>query len=1176
MTKRFIQSIIRNIPWITLTLVSLYVCYANYTPDTFLTGWDTLHPEFNFGGYWVRILNGVWQSHQGLGAVAAQAHAAEIPHVLLLELFSVVLHLNQLRYAYAFLMLILGPLGVYFFVQQLFLRENTGYGRNLGSFAAGLLYLLNLGTMQQFYVPLEMFLTHYGLLGWNLLFLSKYFESGKRKHLLLYLVCAFLIASQAHTATLFYAYFVGLLLFLIFSALVFIYKHIVPPKIVVGRLSQLVILTLLLNSFWLLPNIYFAANHGEEVGEAKITYLFSEEAFLANKKYGDIKDIALIKGYLFSWGEHVGDGHFGDLLNEWSLHLKNRTVLTLGYAFSVVALLGLCIAFIRRERYVYPLAALLLFSMFFLINDNPPFGSVFTFLQSNVPLFKEALRFPYTKFSVMYMFSFAALFGYFFGFLGKLIGDVVKRKGLILLVVFIVYISLGWALYDYMKPAFKGYMISPTMRVNIPDRYFKMFNYFEEQQEYGRVAHFPVHSFWGWVYYNWNSQTKLGYQGAGFLWFGIKQPLLDREFDRWNLLNEQYYNEVAYAVYAQNPTMLQSIFDKYNVRWVLLDESEEVIEGNPTQLFYPQIEALLNKMPDFVLDQNFGNGLRVYKNDKATYAIKEVNTTYYEAGNSYYKENYDPIYPLFHPYISTSRVVFPFIGITNTDGSVNNKYITSTAQTLTLRARADVPVYSNISQTVLRLVVDKDNINVNFKLISKYDSETVEKVVSIPLVHEPLIFEIAGQRFYVDIASLYGDIYLGDVFVKLDKKEDITIYRAGATMPVNIFSHLEVCGDTGRDAAYSMEIVGTGFVLTGRNARACTTIRIADLLPDTSNQILKINYGSSLGTPDICVLDDRTGLCTNTVLNNHASIVKVTDDINSLNLRFFANAAGYVEDKVALYDNVAFERFLPVVVDSLLLRSTASQYIPSHTTITKKFVYDTQKIATESNPYNCATGSFDFDASMIDRAISGITYTSVKQSVCDSYGFPMASHSNGYILEIRARNIAGVPLRICLTNEFSKKCDLYVSLPANPNMESYYYLVPSQDVGTGYTLNLSNFTFGNDVGKNELSYLALAPLDDVLLKGAHVNIEPTSDRTLLVYNQAYENGWVAVCGAKLCNAEHVKVDNWANGWVFKGDYNLDDVKIVFWPQLLEWVGFITLIVSLVVALVCTRNVKNFT
>ncbi|MFA6369019.1 MAG: hypothetical protein WCX20_01410, partial [Candidatus Shapirobacteria bacterium] len=53
-----------------LVLTCLLICFLNYTPDTFLTGWDTIHPEFNFSLNFSRLFSGVWRQEQGLGAVA--------------------------------------------------------------------------------------------------------------------------------------------------------------------------------------------------------------------------------------------------------------------------------------------------------------------------------------------------------------------------------------------------------------------------------------------------------------------------------------------------------------------------------------------------------------------------------------------------------------------------------------------------------------------------------------------------------------------------------------------------------------------------------------------------------------------------------------------------------------------------------------------------------------------------------------------------------------------------------------------------------------------------------------------------------------------------------------------------------------------------------------------------
>ena len=79
--RRFIFN---NVIVITLLLISIILAITNYTPGTFLSGWDTLHPEFNFGLNLGREITGVFRTEQGLGAVAAHSHMADLPHVFIL------------------------------------------------------------------------------------------------------------------------------------------------------------------------------------------------------------------------------------------------------------------------------------------------------------------------------------------------------------------------------------------------------------------------------------------------------------------------------------------------------------------------------------------------------------------------------------------------------------------------------------------------------------------------------------------------------------------------------------------------------------------------------------------------------------------------------------------------------------------------------------------------------------------------------------------------------------------------------------------------------------------------------------------------------------------------------------------------------------------------------------
>jgi len=47
--------------------------------------------------------------------------------------------------------------------------------------------------------------------------------------------------------------------------------------------------------------------------------------------------------------------------------------------------------------------------------------------------------------------------------------------------------------------------------------------------------------------------------------------------------------------------------------------------------------------------------------------------------------------------------------------------------------------------------------------------------------------------------------------------------------------------------------------------------------------------------------------------------------------------------------------------------------------------------------------------------------------------------------------------------------------------------------------------------------------------------------------------------------EHVKINNWANGWKIEGNEKYSYV-IVFWPQYLQYAGFVVLALTLIVLL----------
>ncbi len=1138
---------------IVLVFISLFICYKNYTPGTYLTGWDTLHPEFNYGVYLKRIVFGAWQSHQGLGSPASQAHASEIPRIMIIGLLDIFFAKSFIRYLFAFLMLILGPLGVYFFLRKIIFKNSENFSTRAGSFLGGLFYLLNLGTLQHFNVPLEMFLVQYAFLGWVFLFLTSFYQKGRRKDLIWFSVITFFGAPQAHTPTLFYVYLMFLFLYLILMMVLDLFskgKDILGNKSVSLKRGALIfLLTLLINSFWLLPNIYYGVVKGKEVPLSKIHHLFSEEAFLVNKKFGNIKDISILKNFLFDWGVYTQDDSYGSLLKPWILHLKKPLVSAIGYSFSFFIFIGAALSVIRKEKKLIPWVFIGFVSIFFILNVNPPFGFIFIFFQENIPLFKELFRFPFTKFSIFLMFVYALFFGYFY----SLVIDFVNRK-LSKIIGTAVFALLSCCVVYFSLPAFRGNLINPAMRVRIPDRYFEMFDYFNQKKEYGRVLHLPIHSFWGWVTYSWDG--RVGYQGAGFLWFGIKQPLIDREFDRWNIANEQPYREISTAIYSEDKELLQKYLEKYKIRWLILDKSVVSPGLNKKILFHEEIENMFSGIQSISIGKDFGDGLVVYEySPKESFQRVEEVTSNFASGNSLFKEYYDPIYTKYGNYISDEKKTHQFLGFNSVDENLDNSLIYSDDKAVYLKLPYGENKISEMSEIPVSLFLDKGESG-GWAIDTKFNDVVISSTpVDIDIKNE--YFLKFNDEFY-SLSSASASNFIGNSVVSLNEGTKYSIYIKDEKINVDeiLYSNLENCDLSGYStyASYSISKINSGFIITGKNTLACVTSSSSKFINPSYRGPVLVSFNSDqlISSEDFCLLDNNSGLCVNKLLVGKYFISDLVQNSSAYDLRFFADGRNQALGLTRQYTDINI--FLTEKVSEGII-----SYLINDNNITKGYLSFAKKDyltiepeEIEGNRRVCQLGNELSESNFIDTG-AGVIFNSTDSSLCDSYTFPLASHEEGYVLEVRASFIDGVPLRICLTNEYSKRCDIEVSLPDIKSTGSYFYLVPPLGHGAGYTVNLSNYVFGDTNSTNELEYLGLIPVSYKTIKNIEVSESLTRNYETLVLNEAYDPGWVAMCGLGKCDAKHVKVNNWANGWVFEKGIP-ENVQVIFWPQFLEYIG----------------------
>ena len=1143
------RKILDNFPILTLIFIALILAFQNYTPGTFLSGWDTLHPEFNFGLNFERLFFGVFRSEQGLGAVAAHSHMSDLPRVVLLYIFHYFISLSFLRYSYIFLNLLIGPVGMYFFLQKVVLKNK------IASFLGGLFYLLNLGTLQQFIVPFEMFIVQYGALPWIFLLATQYLqkEGKSKKSLLWFAFIMFFSSPMAYAATLWY------MTFFVFVIYVFTFSlpNIIKKDFSVFKKSLvLVFLGIIINSFWILPNIYFVLTSGTSVTYANINTLFSPQAFLYNKEFGNLKDIALIKNFLFDWGAYMGSGHFGNLLSVWIDYLNRPYITIIGFFFASVGILGIIYSVVKKNKVGISLLPVLTLVLFFLINDNPPTSFLYRFLEQVVPLFKEAFRFPADKVLGIFILVFSLYFA-----LGQMaiIAAVKKLPSFSIKFGIILQIVLfsGLLIY-YMMPAFNGSLISPLMRIKIPNYYFEMFSYFNRQKDNGRIANLPIQSPWGWEYYDWYPTTASGqaykpsYQGAGFIWFGIKQPILNRDFDRWNPFNEQYYREMSHAVYSKSDDLFKTVLEKYNIHYILLDKNIIAPENDSRILYYNELEETLDKLEkqDFIKkDAQFGK-IRIFKViDSPNFAYLINNYAKVSPKSSSYYEDF--AYEKYKDYVTWEKTevttFYPFRDLIDTQSHILKDRIKISQEGAEINFKKQnnsslssfIDTESFISADLfLKRVDNKTEISIYPRLPYKNSSQLIQPIsASFDLKSTSFIVSInRTSNFLIDNLEENAPFSAGTVLLNTKADNTISVYPNTPDQIINpdlssLKFSLSSCEAKTPDQVFGVERQTNGFIIFGKKAPVCMTIPLENLFADAnqvSTDILLTTDFKYNGPPlsYVCVSDLRTGSCLSYSSKNISSGSFATNlsylgieknNLSNLSIKIFLDATQTEGLKKVRYSNVSFSLTKPVSNASFskdLLKQSISAVSSNSNSILIPFSGNkevSQDITTlPRNSINCSQSSplnHKISKKIIGKDKSNyIEYESEEGTACDHFSYLNLLQDQGYLLLVTSRNIQGLPLTMCVLNQSSKHCDLYTNLSKSSQFTTDKFLIPpGQSNEKGYDVNIASLGIKGTKSINDLASIQFIPLPYYFLSKMEEGQQQDISRRTSVENQTEKN-----------------------------------------------------------------------
>ncbi len=632
-----------------LFLLALVLIFANFSSGTFLSGWDNLHPEFNPLMNLQRAWQSAWQEYQGLGLLAGMAHSADLFRQLIFLPLTLLLPAELFRYIWHFLMILTGVIGSFYLFKFLLKKQNS---QNLLAFLGASFYLLNFGTVQNFYVSFEPFAAFYAFLPLLLLFLLKVlYEKNLKKNLVIFFILSVLSSSMFYVQTIFVVYFALVFLLLFF--------YFLQNKHKWKKALSLFAMILLVNSFWLLNVVYFTINGSELLADSKGKAMSNDVLSLKNQAFGDFAHLVKLQGF---WLGETDFDQFGNavyLFDAWKTHFSYLSVNVLAFIFFALVLLGIWQLFRKKVKHRLFIFGGFLLSLWMMALNVFPFSILTKLVERIFSLFDEMFRINFTKWIVPYSLFYSLLltFGLAFAF------SLLKKKIFKLVSAPIFFIALIF----YSLPSFQGHFFYERLRVKIPEAYFELFTYFKhEAPASSRIANLPQHTFYSWQWNDW------GYRGSGFLWYGIKQPILDRAFDVWSEADERYYWQLQTALDKKDVKMLEDIFSQYDVDYLLLDTS--IVNRNTVKPFdYQALKELLASSSRLNLIKEF-DFLSLYSFADFENSREKDFVTLYDhlpiISNSYKHSWSDQAFTDFHDYLNIDKkpaenaeIIYPFASL---------------------------------------------------------------------------------------------------------------------------------------------------------------------------------------------------------------------------------------------------------------------------------------------------------------------------------------------------------------------------------------------------------------------------------------------------------------------------------------------------------------------------------
>lgn len=1195
--RKFPRIITKTWPIYVILVISISLAFLNLSQGTFLTGWDNLHPEFNISNNLKRAIFSVWQEYRSLGLLGGMAHSADIPRILLIHILSILRTPSELiRYITTFIPLVIGPLGVYFlFYHHIFRGKLDSKTSQFASFFGSLFYLLNLNTLQTFYVPFETFTWFYGALPWLIYSVISYLLSPTPFKASILFLIAVLSTPAFYVETMFIVFFVTIAPFFI--------EYLTHKRTSFSSIRNVIssgITLVVPNLFWLLPIVFFVFTNSSVAETTRINIISSPETYSRNLEFANPKDLSLLKGFLFNYLDLQANNKYGYLLSPWRNHLDNIVVGVIGFASFFLILIGLYYSIKKSFRWASAFSGVLFVCFFFLSGGSQ-------FMDKYIPLIGQLFRSPFTKFSIPLSLCYSFFFAIGTIFLLDIFSYLHSRY-----TFYLTLFTITFALLLYMSPAFSGSLISPNVRRSIPSEYFELFDFFNSQDKSSRVASFPQNDFWGWIYYDW------GYRGSGFLWEGIKQPLLDRAFDVWDKSSEKYYEEISSAIYSNNFILFDSLIEKYAIKYVLID-THVIPADSRSDLHNKELRYWLDNSTKYSLVKNANNYLFVYQ-------TKEVNSTYNPISTNEITNKFEPfgstnLRPNQEYKIESDKILPPSVILQKTK-DFEIKLPSPTTEEDYLPVMVSYKKNSGLLTFKIEPVIAQASIN--GKDISQKPTPTL---VYTPLSNnnQDLVLQIDSQYYELQLPAeidSFSYFPLVSLYLPTQKAFIVRLFDGSFSNEMDLTNALKSstpyqCFTNKPNRKIEKIVTQDGVSLLGTDVVGCLSTQLP-LLSGEGAISYSFTYSSPTTTPanasitnlNLGATDFTQPLIPQSSPKRTRLFSSVSSQPQKFNLILEANQTKSIQEIHYQDIRIFFHPLIfttqasinPIPEATTLLTEENNTLAISLPLIDSPYDISQSKDANQLFPESRNCDQFnkgEFSKKIIDE---GFLYESKNAITCDYLDLRQLPHSLNYLITFDYRHQTGLPMIVCLENHATNRCDVYERLQMTTEPQSLVQPINNNQEDPGFTLHLFNQSIGDQRSVSVIKSFNIHPIPLNYLKKIIVydNINKVSQTpspitthpaefvytaignqesdTLINLYQSYSPYWIALQVPRsaldgnllsyivklpilyLTNPKltpYVTNASWHNSWLLpKGDYTL---FIFYAPQYLQFFGFVVIV-----------------